>query len=199
MSATHSEERKVQARGAKLRALVLDATITRITESGIDDVRFADVAAKAGVHEASLYRRWKTVPRLLVDALLTRTHAEVPIPDTGSTRRDLEIFTAELARFAQTPVGTALIRFTVVSDDAPEIESGRREFWLQRLSAAEEIIERGKGRGEIAPGADAQLAVMALGGLIHLHITHLGTRVPDHLPEQAVALVYPGIALPAPH
>ncbi|ADI11803.1 putative transcriptional regulator [Streptomyces bingchenggensis BCW-1] len=193
MEAPQHEERRTQVRGAKFRALVLDATIARIAEAGIDHVRFADVADKAGVHEASLYRRWKTVPRLLIDALLTRTQAEVPIPDTGSVRRDLKMFTTDLARFAQTPIGTALIRFTVASDNAPDIESSRREFWMQRLSAAEEIIERGKKRGEVDPGADARLVVLTLGGLIHLHVTHLGTGIPTTLPGQAVALILPGI------
>ncbi|WP_120771012.1 TetR family transcriptional regulator, partial [Mycobacterium syngnathidarum] len=58
-----------QVRGAKLRTLVLDATIARIEAVGIDNVRIADIAEAAGVHETSLYRRWKTLSRLLVDAL----------------------------------------------------------------------------------------------------------------------------------
>lgn len=186
--------RRVAVRGAKLRALVLDATIARIEKVGIDKVRIADVAEDAGVHETSLYRRWKTLPRLLVDALVSRTQAEVPIPDTGSVRRDLEAFTADLARFAQTPAGTALIRGTVVSDTDPEVEAARREFWQQRLSAVEEIVQRGKERGEVDPGTDARLVVLTLGGLIHLHVTHLGGQIPPGLTDQAVALILPGIA-----
>ncbi|WP_228649771.1 TetR/AcrR family transcriptional regulator, partial [Microtetraspora sp. AC03309] len=103
-----------QVRGAKLRTLVLDATIARIEAVGIDNVRIADIAEAAGVHETSLYRRWKTLSRLLVDALVSRTAEEIPIPDTGSVESDLETFTADLARFAQTPAGTAMIRSTVV-------------------------------------------------------------------------------------
>ncbi len=194
MAGQTNEERRVAVRGAKLRALVLDATITRIAEVGIDQVRFADVAAEAGVHESSLYRRWRTVPRLIVDALTDRTESEVPVPDTGSVRRDLELFTSDLARFARTPIGTALIRFTVVLDEDPGIEEARGEFWRQRLAAAEEIVERGKRRGEVAEGVDARLVVLTLGGLIHLHVTHLGAAVPETLADQAVALLMPGLA-----
>ncbi|MEU0359530.1 TetR/AcrR family transcriptional regulator [Streptomyces cyaneofuscatus] len=194
MTGQTNEERRVAVRGAKLRALVLEATIKRIAEAGIDQVRFADVATEAGVHESSLYRRWRTVPRLIVDALTERAGSEVPVPDTGSVRKDLELFTSDLARFAQTPIGTALIRFTVVLDDDPGIEEARGEFWRRRLAAAEEIVERGKRRGEVAEDIDARLVVLTLGGLIHLHVTHLGTAVPDALPAQAVALLMPGLA-----
>lgn len=191
---TSSEDgRRVAVRGRKLRALVLDATIARIERVGIDNVRIADIAADAGVHETSLYRRWKTLPRLLVDALVSRTAAEVPIPDTGSIRSDLELFTADLARFARTPAGTALIRGTVVSDTDPEVEAARRDFWVQRLSAAEAIIERGKQRGDVRPDVDARLVVLTLGGLIHLYVTHLGDGIPARLPDEAVALVLAGI------
>ncbi len=185
-------------RGAKLRALVLDATIARIEQVGIDNVRVADVAADVGVHETSLYRRWNTLPRLLVDALLSRIDAEIPIPDTGSARRDLEVFAAELARFAQTPGGVALIRGTVVADTDPEVEAARREFWARRLSAAEEIVRRGRERGEIASTVDDRLVVLTLGGLVHLYVTHFGDEIPAGLTDQAVALVFPGLGVPPP-
>ncbi|AKE01139.1 transcriptional regulator (plasmid) [Rhodococcus erythropolis] len=188
----HSGQR-AQVRGARFRERVLDATIACITEAGVDNVGFADVARKAGVNGVSLYRRWKTVPRLLIDALLTRTQAEVPIPDTGSVHRDLEIFATELTKFAQTPIGTALIRFTVVSADSPEVDVSRREFWMQRLTAAEEIIERGKNRGEVDSSTDSRLVVLTLGGLVHIYVTHLGTDIPTSLPHQAVSLILSGV------
>lgn len=194
MATSSDDGKRVAVRGAKLRALVLDATIARIERVGIDHVRIADIAADVGVHETSLYRRWKTLSRLLVDALVSRTAAEVSIPDTGSIRSDLELFTADLARFARTPAGTALIRGTVVSDTDPEVEAARRDFWVQRLSAAEAIIERGKRRGDVDPGVDARLVVLTLGGLIHLYVTHLGDGIPARLPDEAVALVLTGIA-----
>jgi AcrR family transcriptional regulator len=47
-----------QVRGAKLRDLVHQATMDLIERVGVGNVRMADVAAAAGVHETSLYRRW---------------------------------------------------------------------------------------------------------------------------------------------
>jgi AcrR family transcriptional regulator len=194
MAPSSNDNRRIAVRGAKFRALVLDATIARIEKAGIDHIRIAEVAKDAGVHETSIYRRWKTLPRLLLDALISRTTAEIPLPDTGSLRWDLEVHTANLARFAQTPVGTALLRGVVVSDTDPEVAAGLREFWEQRISAAEKLIERGKERGEVAPDVDARLVMLTLGGLIHIYATHLRGEMPSNFSDRAVALLLTGIA-----
>jgi len=183
-------------RGRRLQKAVLDATIARIEEVGIDNVRINDVALAVGVHETSIYRRWKTLPRLLVDALISRTSAEVPIPDSGSVRTDLEAFLRDLARFVATPAGAALVRGTVVSESDPEVEAAQREFWRLRLSAAEEIIRRGQARGEVSPAADPQVVVLTLGGLAHIYATHLGRRLPPRLIGNAVDMIMRGIETP---
>ncbi|WP_280511345.1 TetR-like C-terminal domain-containing protein [Nocardia farcinica] len=178
--------------GARLRRAVLDATLARIESAGIEQVRVADVAADAGVHETSIYRRWKTLPKLLLDALLSRIDTEIPIADSGSARADLEAFLADLIRFAETPSGAALIRGTAIVGADPEVAEARREFWVRRLSASEEIVRRGIARGELAATADPRLIMLALGGLVHLQVTHLGGEIPATWPREAVGLVLDG-------
>ncbi|MGY1894249.1 TetR-like C-terminal domain-containing protein [Nocardia gipuzkoensis] len=182
-----------QIRGARLRRAVLDATLARIESAGIATVRVADVAADAGVHETSIYRRWKTLPRLLLDALLSRVAEEIPLPDTGSLRGDLERFMTDLIRFAGTPSGRALIRGTVIAESDPEVEAIRREFWVRRLSSSEEIVRRAIARGDVAATVDPRLTMLTLGGLVHLHVTQLGAELPPGLARDAVDLVLTGI------
>ncbi|UGT70290.1 TetR/AcrR family transcriptional regulator C-terminal ligand-binding domain-containing protein [Nocardia gipuzkoensis] len=182
-----------QIRGARLRRAVLDATLARIESAGIATVRVADVAADAGVHETSIYRRWKTLPRLLLDALLSRVAEEIPLPDTGTLRGDLERFVTDLIRFAGTPSGRALIRGTVIAESDPEVEAIRREFWVRRLSSSEEIVRRAIARGDVAATVDPRLTMLTLGGLVHLHVTQLGAELPPGLARDAVDLVLTGI------
>ncbi|MGW1787335.1 TetR-like C-terminal domain-containing protein [Streptomyces sp. NPDC002143] len=75
-------------------------------------------------------------------------------------------------------------------------EGVHRHAGHPHAGAAEEIIERGRKRGEVDPTTDARLVVLTMGGLIHLHTTHLGTDIPATLPDQAVALILPGITPP---
>ncbi|MEU3217629.1 TetR/AcrR family transcriptional regulator C-terminal ligand-binding domain-containing protein [Streptomyces sp. NPDC006971] len=191
---TSSADDRVRGmRGARLRAAVLDATIARIETVGIDDTRIADIARTAGVHETSVYRRWKTRPRLLIDALLTHTEKSVPIPDTGSVRQDLIDFFTDLAAFVSTPTGIAFVRGTVVSDRDPEVEAARKEFWVERIGKAAVVLDRGKVRGEIADDVDPELVLFTLGGLLHIHVTHIGTVLPAETVLRAVDLALTGI------
>ena len=56
---------------------------------GIDNLAIADVAASAGVHETSIYRRWGTRENPIVAALLDDSTTKTSILDTGSAREDL--------------------------------------------------------------------------------------------------------------
>ncbi|GGN78923.1 TetR/AcrR family transcriptional regulator [Nocardia rhizosphaerihabitans] len=182
-----------QLRGARLRRAVLDATLARIETVGIDAVRVADIAADAGVHETSIYRRWKTLPRLLLDALLSRMESQIPIPDTGSVRSDLLAFMTTLVRFARAPSGTALIRSTVITEVDADADAARREFWAVRLAASEEIVRRGIERGEVTAGTDPRLTMLMLGGLVHMYATQFDSDIPDGLAEHSVDLLLAGL------
>ncbi|MFJ9371474.1 TetR/AcrR family transcriptional regulator C-terminal ligand-binding domain-containing protein [Nocardia sp. NPDC101769] len=188
------QARAGQIRGVKLRQAVLDATMAQVEAVGIDEVRIAEVAAAAGVHETSIYRRWKTLPRLLADALVSRTEAEVPIPDTGSVRTDLVWFTTALARFVATPTGSAMVRGVVLHGGDPEVADVRQEYWRRRLAVAEDIVRRGQARGEVDTDADPALVVLSLGGLIHIHATHLGRDLTPAEIDKAVRMIVDGIA-----
>ncbi|WP_280305829.1 TetR/AcrR family transcriptional regulator [Nocardia neocaledoniensis] len=48
-------------RTARNRALVLDAVLAELTEHGYDALTVDAVAARAGVHRATVYRRWRDV------------------------------------------------------------------------------------------------------------------------------------------
>lgn len=188
-----SAEHTPQIRGARLRGAVLDATLAHIETDGIESVRVADIAATAGVHETSIYRRWKTLPRLLLDALLSRMEAQIPIPDTGSVRCDLREFMTTLIAFARTPSGAALIRSTAIAEVDADAEAARREFWAVRLAASEEIVRRGIERGEVTAGADPRLTMLTLGGLVHMHVTQFDSDIPDGLAERSVDLLLTGL------
>ncbi|WGX95960.1 TetR/AcrR family transcriptional regulator [Nocardioides sp. L-11A] len=184
-----------QKRGEKLRRAVLDATLERIEREGIDRVRIAEVAVAAGVHETSIYRRWGTLPQLLLDALLSRVDEDIPIPDTGSVVADLTEFMRSLIAFCRSPVGSALVRGGSLADD-PDVATARADFWAVRMAASEEIVRRAVAAGELRPDTDPHLVIAMLGGLVHMYVTQFDGAMPDDLPETAVALVLRGAVGP---
>ena len=67
---------------------ILDATLEVLDEVGYDLLTMDAVAARAKASKATLYRRWKGKPELVV-AAITAHKGEATVPDTGSLRGDL--------------------------------------------------------------------------------------------------------------
>jgi AcrR family transcriptional regulator len=157
-----------------VRAAVLDATLALLREAG-DAFTIPQVAARAGVHETSIYRRWGSREALIVDAVRSHIGEEVPIPDTGSLRGDLEALLARSIAFLASPLGAQLVRATAPAPRAAATDA-RGAYWPDRLEQIGIMFERATARGEIAAGADRALATELL--LAPLYFRLLVTHVP---------------------
>jgi AcrR family transcriptional regulator len=59
-----------------------------MAEHGVRDLRVDDVADRAGVGKATIYRRYRSKDELDTAAVAALV-SEITVPDTGSTRADL--------------------------------------------------------------------------------------------------------------
>jgi AcrR family transcriptional regulator len=157
-----------------VRAAVLDATLALMREEG-DAFGIPQVAARAGVHEPSIYRRWGTREALIVDAVRTHIGEEIPVPDTGSLRGDLTVFLERSIAFLSSPLGAQLVRATALAPGAAAPDA-RELYWPGRLGQIGVLFERAVARGEIAETADRALAVELL--LAPLYFRLLITQAP---------------------
>ncbi|MFF2198790.1 TetR/AcrR family transcriptional regulator [Streptomyces sp. NPDC058157] len=174
-----------------MRQAVLTATVDLLTSQGLAATTVTAVSRAAGVHETSVYRRWKTRENLIFDALATRTEAALPTPDTGTVREDLcELFTA-LTRFFATPAGTALLLLGTVREQGA-LEEGRRAYWQARLERAEVLVRRGVDRGELAEGTDPHLLVEAITGPLLARVLLTGEPLDDTLAARLIDLALDG-------
>jgi AcrR family transcriptional regulator len=67
---------------------ILAAALELMAEHGVRDLRMDDVAERAGVGKATIYRRYRSKDELITDAVAALV-SEITVPDTGSTRADL--------------------------------------------------------------------------------------------------------------
>lgn len=194
----HTRQARPGGRSARVRAAVLDATLEALVEHGPDRLSIAEVARRSGVHETSIYRRWRTRENLVVDAMLANSERAIPIPDTGSVRDDL----AELARAVRAllaePLGLAFARAAAVTVADDTLAAARARFWSARRELAEVIIQRGVARGELPPDANAALALEVLIAPLHLRALLTGQPIDPDLPDQLADLVYRALLKPSP-
>ncbi len=181
-------------RSARVRESVLDATLAMLADRGLDKLTIADIAERAGVHETSIRRRWRTRENLICDALLNYSEVHLPIPDTGSLREDLAVFASELAAYLTTPLGRALLYAMATVGDDPGLAEARTAFWQTRYELASAMIDRAVARAELPATVDARLALEAL--IAPLNFRALLTDEPPDgdLPRQLADLVLDGIS-----
>ncbi|MGW1143770.1 TetR/AcrR family transcriptional regulator [Streptomyces sp. NPDC002454] len=176
--------RRPGGRSARVRRQVLDALLAELGEHGYDGLTTDGVAARAGVHRTTVYRRWGDVGGLLADFLDAAADDGWQPPDTGSLVGDLTALNEEIQTglTSQPPVMTALIAASFRSERAARAQ---QRLWEDRYARCEVVIQRAVSRGELASITDArQLLVAATAPLYH-HLVLLHTAPDPHLPGRA--------------
>ncbi|MGW2278654.1 TetR/AcrR family transcriptional regulator [Streptomyces sp. NPDC001770] len=185
----------LRRRGENMRRAVLAAVVEILAAEGLAGATVSAVARSAGVHETSVYRRWKTRENLIAEALVAELDAAVPVPDTGDVREDLTTFFVSLVRLLRTAQGQALLRLSVERDDT--LEDRRGPYWKDRLERGVVMVRRGVERGELAGDTDARLLMEAVSGPLFARVLVSGAPLDEELAERLVALVLDG-ARPRP-
>lgn len=156
-----------------------------LLQHGFDKTTVDEVAARAGVGKATVYRRWTSKEDLAVAAMETLYATEFPAPDTGSIVTDLmESYRAALA-FVNSPEGQGFLRVSIAESVRDErIAALYRQSVQQREDTARESFARAIARGEVSPDADIDSAVQWLGGVITIRAV-MGRPQPtvDDVPE----------------
>lgn len=176
--------RRPGGRTARIRAQVLDAVLTQLVEHGYDELTVDTVAARAGVHRTTVYRRWRDVGGLLADALDAAGGDDWQPDSTGSLEGDLTVLNREVqtALTAEPSVTAALIAASFRSDEAAH---ALKRFWEDRYARCEEVVDRAVRRGELPARTDARALLVAATAPIYHRLVLLRTPPDPHLPEQA--------------
>ncbi|MFD8693259.1 TetR/AcrR family transcriptional regulator [Kitasatospora purpeofusca] len=185
--------RRPGGRAARVRQAVLVAALEVLAEEGVARFGIAAVAARAGVNETTVYRRWGTREKLVLDAMLAGSTEGIPVPDTGDVRTDLAAFARALADYLATPTGRGVARAAALSSEDPELAEAWHAFWRSRLDQAGVIVDRAVERRELPAGTEAALALELLCAPIQTRAL-LGHRpIEPDLPERLADAVLDGL------
>ncbi|MGH9059937.1 MAG: TetR/AcrR family transcriptional regulator C-terminal ligand-binding domain-containing protein [Acidimicrobiales bacterium] len=97
---------------------------------GRDTISVREVSERSGIHEVTIYRRWKTIEALVLDVAVTHLNEESPFPDTGDLRADLLAWARSVAGQVSTHEGFALYRALAAAGSAldnPNVSPQREE------------------------------------------------------------------------
>jgi len=173
-------------RGPKVRAAVLAAAVAELAATGYAALTVESVAARAGVHKTTVYRRWPDRETLVADALAEHVGSDIPIPDTGTAAGDLRDLARALTAWLAGPIGAAVVT-TMVADGArvPGVAELKRHFFTGRVAAAEVVVRRALDRGELPAGTDPEALLKALIAPIYLRLLVTAEPLDDDAADKA--------------
>ena len=201
---THASEAPVRRGRGRPRNPETDTRITEaaaelMLERGFDKMTVDDVAARAGVGKATVYRRWPSKEDLAVAAMQEIYSAEIPDPDSGSIRSDLVESFRNVLGFVNSPAGQAYLRMSIAeSVRDPRIAALYRASTERAEDQACRMYERAIARGEVRDDIDLLATVQWLGGLLAARaITNRPMPTVDDV-EMLVDFTLNGIHAPSP-
>jgi AcrR family transcriptional regulator len=144
-------------RSARVRAAVHRAVEELLGEERSEPLTIPIVAARAGVHATTVYRRWGSLAELMASVATSRFSGDIVVPDTGSLRGDLEQWVSDVATDLADPDVLAIMR-AAIGTAGP---GGSNACVSDRHAQLAAMLERERARGGAVPAheraADALL------------------------------------------
>ena len=182
-------------RSERAEQAILDATLDAIGEYGVDGVRCEDVAARAGVGKATLYRRWPGKEDLLIAAFAS---LKTPLPEGRgeSARADLTAMLDVMAKDADDPRYAR--QFALLHGEGqryPRLVARYKEQVVEpRRELIRSALRRGIASGELRPDTDVEIAMLTLTGAVMARGKHDGTPAEPGFAARVVDELMRGIA-----
>lgn len=188
-------DRRPGGRTARVRTQVLDAVRAELAEGGHEGLTMEGVATRAGVHRATVYRRWRDVGGLLADLTAAAGEIDWQPPDTGSLRGDLTALNAEIQESLVVKPSFA-VALMAASFHSAQAAQAQTQLWEDRYAQCEILAERALARGELPAGPiDARSLLIAATAPVYHQLVLMRTAPDPHLPERAaVAAVAAAVA-----
>lgn len=179
---------------------IREVTLEILAEVGYDRLTMDAVAARAKASKATLYRRWSTKGKLVIDALHAG-HEAHETPDTGSLRGDLKAMFCGMGGLTD-PQMVAIMSsvITAIGRDREFAEEFRTHFIAAKAEATNDIWERARQRGELRPDVDLDLLSRALAGVVLHQVIVFGEKPTEDLITRVIdQIILPAaVAAPAP-
>jgi AcrR family transcriptional regulator len=199
MTDTSEETRpRGRPRSETAQTAILSAAITLLLDQGLHTMSMDDVAERAGVSKATIYRWWASKELLALDALSTEwaTPTSTKQRDTGSLRGDLLAQLRPWVRqLNERPFGRVIAGLIAEAQTDPGFAKLYREHFIQpRRDATRPLLLRAIARGEIAPDTDLEVSLDLFYGPIYHRLLHGHAPLNDRFTQQVVDAVIKAIS-----
>jgi AcrR family transcriptional regulator len=179
---------------------ILNAALAALKENGYNATNMDDIAARAGVGKAAIYRRWSSKAALMADALVywRPDLLSSDAPDTGSLAGDLDCLVKRVVHNRDELISNDLVlRAALEATHDPQLASALDELMLlrgRRIVAA--MLARAAARGEISAERDWALVADVLTAMSLLRAIRGQSVDADFVRQVIDTLILPAVGMP---
>jgi AcrR family transcriptional regulator len=145
-----------------LDAAILEAALAGVAEQGYDRLSMDDIASRARVGKAAIYRRWPSKAEVVADAIAHWRRGLGPVdpPNTGSLRGDIDALIAAAPDLDDADLSTVqvIIGVATAAMRNPVLAAALDDLVLSRpRHILRVVLDHAVARGEVTAGRDLTL------------------------------------------
>jgi AcrR family transcriptional regulator len=167
-----------------------------LLDQGLTAMSMDDVASRAEVSKATIYRWWPSKERLALDALAAEWASSAPDDkgDTGTLRGDLLArFRPWIRQLNRKPYARVAAGLIAAAQTDPEFaDLYRQHFVRPRRDATRDVLVRARDRGEIAADTDLEVTLDLLYGPVYHRLLHGHAPLTERFAQRVIDAVIAG-------
>ncbi|WP_433701316.1 TetR/AcrR family transcriptional regulator [Nocardiopsis sp. CA-288880] len=164
MTAKPERARRPGGRTRQVTERLWAAALEILAEQGVEGLQYEELAFRAQVGRATVYRRWPSRDDLFRDVLARFAETSVPIDDTGDIARDLTAFVYSFAEASTSPAGRAALQILLRRvGEADGLHRMGLELLDRRTDELQRRLDRAAEAGQL-PQTEAPFVNMMLSG-----------------------------------
>ncbi len=159
-------------RSEKARRAVIEAAYGLLVERPLEAISTLEIACRAGVSTATLYRWWESKETVLLDAFYETTGRHLPFrTDIVSPLERLKAHARQGARYLLSGDGRIMAKLIMAVQDNEALRSRFLErFYEPRRKAARQVILEAVAAGELPPETDPEVLIDAIYGPLYFRL-----------------------------
>jgi AcrR family transcriptional regulator len=185
--------RRGRPRSPEAERAILAAALDLFAEYGPDALGIEQVAARAGVGKATIYRRWRGKEDMLLEAVGS-LGSQLPVPQGRSVRADLIALLDRICKEAADPRRVRL--FALLQGEGaryPRLLARYIDTVVEpRREVVAAVLRRGVATGELRENTDIEAATALLNGAVLAGMSGQA-QVDAHYPRRMVEELMRGL------
>lgn len=168
-------------------------------ERGYGALSLENVARRAGVGKAALYRRWRSKADMAGDTLSAVGVAITEVEDTGSLKGDILALLFSIRRVLRHPVVRRIVPDVHAEiSRSSDLRAAVRPFQAARRQHVHLMVDRAIARGELAPPIDYEMVADLIAAPIYWRQVVTGGRADRRYVETLATVLFVSITAMRP-